>query len=278
MKRGLLLLIFLAIVLSPAQISSEQSCALDASMVNQDPYPAVPGDYVKLVFQVEGLKDPDCGKAFFELKEKYPISFDPGENQRKTLSSGTYSKDFNSSWLIPYKVRVDKDALDSEIPMEVEYGRTGNKISLTEQFDLKVKDVRTNFEVFVKDYNRKTNLLTFEVINTGKSDAEALTMKILEQEGVEIKGSPKNVIGSLDSNDFTTAEFQIKPSKEKKNIGLEIEYTDEIGKRRSLNKTVPFNSEYFVEKKDSSTSPLVYVLIILAVSIAIYLIYRKKKS
>ena len=29
-------------------------CDLDVSLINQDPYPAIQGDYVKLVFQVDG--------------------------------------------------------------------------------------------------------------------------------------------------------------------------------------------------------------------------------
>ena len=35
------------------------SCVLDTTLLNQDPYPAVPGDYVNLVFQVTGLQSID---------------------------------------------------------------------------------------------------------------------------------------------------------------------------------------------------------------------------
>ena len=51
------------------------ACTLDISLINQDPYPAIPGDYVKVVFEIDGLENPNCGTVTFGIKEDYPKTF-----------------------------------------------------------------------------------------------------------------------------------------------------------------------------------------------------------
>lgn len=91
-------------------------------MINQDPYPAVPGDYVKLVFQVTGTSEKDCGQIFIELLEKYSISFDPGVTHIVEATGGTYARDYNSYLIAPFKVKVNEEALDGGNRIEVAYG------------------------------------------------------------------------------------------------------------------------------------------------------------
>jgi len=77
MKKGVLtIFICLAILFSFSSLTfvSAEGCNLDVSLINQDPYPATPGDYVKLVFQVNGVSNPQCGTVEFELLEQYPLS------------------------------------------------------------------------------------------------------------------------------------------------------------------------------------------------------------
>ena len=73
MKKSLMItIIFASLLFSITNLTtiSAEACSLDVKMVNQDPYPAIPGDYVKIVFQVEGISNSDCGEIEFELAEK----------------------------------------------------------------------------------------------------------------------------------------------------------------------------------------------------------------
>ena len=90
-------IIFLA--LSLVLFPTLQACELGVSLINQDPYPAIPGDYVKLVFQVDGVDNSECGIINFQLLEQYPLIFDPDEEGKYTINSGTYNKDFSSDLL-----------------------------------------------------------------------------------------------------------------------------------------------------------------------------------
>ena len=274
MKRILVFLILIFLSLSYASAS----CSLSIQLRNQDPYPAVPGDYVKLVFQVDGIANPECTEVQFELIDDYPIHFDPGTSKIFSINSGGYSSDFSSFALVPYKVRVDENALDGDNEIKIRYmiGRTGT--FYTKAFNLSVEDSRTDFEISVKDYNAVTSILTFEILNIGKNDVEALTVDIPTQKNIDVKGSRRNIVGSLDSNDDTTFSFEAKPRQGQ--IDVILSYNDQNNVRRSLEKSVMFDPQDFegrVSSKKSNTGSYILAIII-AVVIAIWFWRRRVKK
>ena len=190
-----------------------------------------------------------------------------------------YSKDFSSFLLAPYKVRVDENALNGDNPIEVKFNYGLNKKSfLTKQFDLNIEDSRADFEVFVKSYNFETKEITFQILNIAESDIEALTLEILPQENIIIKGSKINIVGDLDSNEYTTADFEATPKKG--NITIKISYSDATNTRRTLEKTVAFEPSYFEnrvsdQKKTSKTSYLIGLIIIILI---IWYVRRRRKK
>ncbi len=254
------------------------ACDLDVSLINQDPYPAIQGDYVKLVFQIDGLAEVECGTVRFRLVEKYPISFDSGQEQIYTVEAGTFSRDYASFFLAPFKVRVSEDALNGDNPIEVEYRYGANTGYLKSQFNLNVEDTRAEFEIHVKDYDLLTKTLTFEILNIAEVDVKALTIEIPEQENVVIKGSNINIVGDLDSNEYTTADFEATPVDGE--LKLEVFYTDINNVRRNIQKTVPFKMSYFQGRAgdangNSSTTLIIALVVVVIVG---YLYYRKRKK
>jgi len=261
---------------------SAAACDLSVSMINQDPYPATPGDYVEVLFQVNGVDNPECGTVEFGLLEQYPLIFDPDTKRTTTINAGTFQRDFNSFLMVPYKVRVDKDALDGNNPIEVEFRYGANTNYETKKFDLNIKDTRADFEIYIKDYKPITKTLTFEILNTEKVDVEALTIKIPKQENIIVKGSSTNIVGDLDSNEYTTADFEATPKEGE--ISLTITYTDSINKRRTLDKTITFNPEYFEDRvngaqsKGSFTGTLFWILLLVNIGVYFYKKQKKKKE
>ncbi len=276
MKRGLgvLLIVFLSTLVYA------EGCQLDISLINQDPYPAVPGDYVKVVFQIEGVENPECGIVSFQLLEKYPLIFDPETTPLTTINAGTHTKDYSSYLMVPYKVRIDENTLDGDNPIEIEfsYQKGGSSSHESKQFNLEVQDVKADFEVTIKDYDFTTNIMALEILNIGESDIEALTIEIPDQKNIQIKGSYRNIVGDLDSNDYTTADFETLPQNGE--IMLSIFYTDSINVRRNLQKTITFDSKYFENRNDSEKgiSTGTYIIIFLVVGGIVYWIYRRRKK
>ena len=271
MKRGLLFSLFFVFVLaSVGLVSAQQSaCNIDVVLLNQNPYPAVPGDYVEIVFQAKNIDNPNCGVVNFELVEDFPFSLDPGVGKSYTVQGGLYVQNFETFLVAPYKVRVDEQALegDNKIKVRYSYSKASNDSSSTKEFIVDIKDLHSDFEVSIKDYDKVTNNLILEILNVGEHDVEALTIEIPNQDSIAVKGSSRNIVGSLDSNEDTTFSFEAKP--EDGEVMLNIIYTDEINVRRSLEKSVVFESSYFEDRASdnnggSNTRWIVIVIVLAA--------------
>ena len=268
----------LVMIYSFSVIASAEPCNLQISIINQDPYPAIQGDYVKVLFKIDGIRNTECGTVTFGIKEDYPISLDPNVGNPITIKSGVYQKNYASYYLASYKLRIDSNALDGENPIEVYYS-TKTASNIVKEFDITVEDVRADFEIHVKDYNYLTKELTFEILNTAKSDVEALTIEIPKQDDITIKGANRIVVGDLDSNEYTTADFEaILPNKETR-INLNVIYTDSINSRRELQKVVDFDPSYFVDRNgDKKKFPWFGVIIVVFIAIIfIRRIIKKRK-
>lgn len=262
MKRSVMLVLLL---LTSGLATAESICDLNVTLLQQDPYPAVPGDYVELVFQLKGSDSPTCQELEFQLIEKYPIRFDPGETGLRTFKKVDYIRDFEPRVLVAYKVRIDKDALDgvNEIEVEVKSGIT----SIIKEFNLEVDDSRADFEVYIKEYNYKTKEMTLEILNIEESDAEALVVEIPKQDNIIIKGPNRVIVGDVDSNEYTTADFEATPSNGE--ITLKLTYSDAVNIRRTTEKTIIFDSSYFTDRaadqKTTGTGTYIFWAVIVVV-------------
>lgn len=276
MKKSVISVLFFAILVFSVAGVFAAPCALDISMINQDPYPATPGEEAKVVFQIDGVENTECGTVEFELLDKYPISISPDQKRTHVIEAGTFTKDFKSFYLASYKMIVSNDALDGENPIEIRYRTSGNVGYVTQDFNLEVEDIRANFEVHVKSYDYNSRTLILEILNVAENDVQALSVEIPRQDGIQIKGSNKRIVGDLDSNDYTTAEFEAIPQDGE--IEVLIHYSDKINERRVMTEVVDFESDYFVREDESKTSFSTYLWILLVVGLIIWWIVRRRKK
>ena len=278
----MLFLMAVLLVIRYISASSDGACILNTSLINQDPYPAIPGDYLKLVFQVNGVENPNCGGVSIKLNQAFPFTLDPGATDTFTANAGIFNRDYSSFLIAPYKIRVNEEALDGSNPIEVAvtYSQATMKTTILEKFNVEIEDKRADFEIYVKNYDSMTNILTLEVLNIGKADIKSLTLKIPAQENISIKGANTNVLGDLDSNDYTTADFEAVSNGGK--INLEIIYTDEINVRRTVNKPVLFEMSYFknrkAEQKDYTLWYIISPVVLVIILVILYRRYKKGKK
>jgi hypothetical protein len=270
-------LLFIVVLLSLVNFVSA-SCNLDVKLINQDPYPAIPGEYVKVVFQINGVDNPDCDGVSLKFMESFPFYLDPDTDAVTKIYGGTYELRYSSYLLAPYNVRVDENALDGENPIDLEFSSNQNsEFGYIKRFNITVEDVKTDFEIFVEDYDSKSEILTFEILNVGENNVEALTVEIPKQENIIVKGNNVEIVGSLDSNEDTTFSYEAKPKDGE--IKLNINYNDKIDVRRTLEKTVNFDLSYFKDRKrdEKQTSYWVYIFGVVLILVIIWLI-RKSNS
>lgn len=259
--------------------STITSCELTAQLLNQDPYPAVPGEYVKLVFQIEGIENPDCKDVYFELVPSYPISLDPNTNTKVQIKGGTFTSNYQGYLQIPYKVRIDDGALDGDNEIKVSFSSSDPKFSTTEKkFNINIQNPKADFEVFVKNYDYQTKVITFQILNIGKEDIKALVLEIPDQKTILVQGANMNVVGDLDAQDYTTADFTATPIDGQ--IKLNIAYTDTINIRRHNENSVSFASKNFEYTKSTGNSNNKYYLVAAAIVLILLVIWyiRKRKK
>jgi hypothetical protein len=273
------LLAFVAFLVAFNFILAAEDCSPEVKLINQDPYPAIPGDYVKLVFQVDGIENPDCGTVSVNLEENFPFSLNPGETNPITVRSGVYERTFGSFVTVPYKVRVDENAIDGDNPIEILV--SASTINLLAEFNISIEDARSKFEVFVKDFNPLTKIMTLEVLNSGKYDVKALTLEIPRQSNIVTKGANRNVLGDLDANEYTTADFEIASVND--DITLNIFYTDTLGIRRNLTQSFSFDISSFEnragdQKNGSSLKYFIFAAVVLVILFLLFRRFRKSKK
>ncbi len=271
-------ILFFAILVFAIIFSTASECNPKISLLNQDPYPAVPGDYVKLVFVVSEISSPSCGEITLELLRNYPLIFEPEFVSIKKMNSGTFSRGFSSNWIVPYKVRIDKDAIDGDSEIEISYSTKGQTdFKIVKNFSIKIEEVKADFDVIVKNYDYSTKRLTLEIINLGKKDVYSLILEVPQQENIKILGGNKNIVGDLDSRDYTSTDFTAIPFDGK--IKMIVSYIDKIGERRSVEKEIIFNPSFFEHTKKNGKSYNTYIILAISfVLIISFLIYKKKRK
>jgi len=246
---------FLVIPMANFVSAKSDACNLKVSLINQDPYPAIPNSYVDIVFQVSGVQNPNCDGARFELIPAYPFSLDENDSMR-VLNGATYTAENKNEWMISYKLRVDKDALDGNNSIEVHYthGKSDPNVYYTKKFDIKIRDSRTTFDAVIQEISG--NDVSIAIANVGKYTANSVVVRIPEQEYFMASGTNGQMVGNLESGDYTIVSFNILPKgnnfrnitkgitpipQDSKKLKFDIYYTDNIGERRIVNMELPLN-------------------------------------
>ncbi len=259
---------------------AKAACTLDLSLVNQDPYPVSPGENVKVIFQMEGVTNRECGQVGLKIVENFPFSVDPSSKSFQTIESGTFVKDYSGDWIVPFTLRISEDAKEGANELEVELSQGGNFLgALVKSFDIEIQDVQTEFEIHVKDYSKSKQTITLEILNVGGNDVDALSIEIPKQENIEVLGNNKNIIGVLDENEYTTTTFQANANSGE--LTFIVKYNDITGTRRTHEEKTIFDANPFTLKeqngKKSSGVTTTIILLFLA-AVVFYWYYKKQKN
>jgi len=212
------------------------TCSLEVTLVNQDPYPAIPGDYVEVVFQVSGVENPGCDGVMFKLIPSYPFSLD-GEDAARVLEGSTYISNYKTDWIIPYRLRIDDAALEGYPEIKVEYGM-GTTI-FSQYFNISIQDSRTTFDAVVQEVEGAE--VSIALANTGKYGADSIIVRIPEQSNFKVVDNNGQMVGNLDSGDYTLVSFNLMamPQDGDNTLVFDIHYTDAIGERRIVSLNMP---------------------------------------
>lgn len=278
----------------------DSSCNPVIKIVSQDPIPSIPDSYVKLIFEVSNLGN--CYGFAVKLNPEYPFSLDTGSDSIQTIENIPSSSGYKSAWDVPYKIRIASDALDGEYNLKLTYhegsGRDFETFAIEKMFNITIQDSRTKFDAVIQESAGSD--VSIAIANIGKYTANSVVVRIPEQESFIVSGTDGQMVGNLESGDYTIVGFSVaskvtaprnmtrgsSPSNspvQSSNLKFDVYYTDNIGERRIVNMELPLNSgnstmmSGFPGRKTSSSSWSSWytILIILVIFIGGCWIYKK---
>jgi len=133
---------------------------------------------------------------------------------------------------IRFMLLVDAQAQTGvyNIPLKI----SGMNYSASDSIGVGIAGI-TDFEL---SYQESGNSFLLSVSNVGVNPAKAVSVEIPAQNSFSVSGSSTQVIGNLNSGDYTSANFQVSQMG-RSDMAIKILYTDAAGVRRSIDKKLP---------------------------------------
>ncbi|MGB8216776.1 MAG: hypothetical protein WCE94_05675 [Candidatus Methanoperedens sp.] len=132
----------------------------------------------------------------------------------------------------------------------------------------------TDFEL---SYLESLGSFTLNVLNTGISPANSVSVTLPRQKNYSITGSSSSVIGNLNPGDYTSAIFQIaKIPGAGNSLEIDIQYTDTSGLRHTSTKFLPVDLSTTGAQAGGRTSNN-YTLWIAAAIIILVIYWQRSK-
>jgi len=258
-KSYLLLILLSSLVFTFASfVNADSSCSPNIKLVSFDPTQIVPDSYVKVLFEVSGLVG--CNGFAVRLNPEYPFSVDSNESLISTVMGNIYNSGSTNTLLIPYKLRVDKDALEGDATINIDYHQ-GSSTDFTNyaevKFNVTIQDSRTQFDSVIQDTSGSQ--VSIAIANVGKYTANSVVVRIPDQDSYIATGTDGQMVGNINSGDYTIVSFSVSPKSSENfgarnsstanfqrpqnfsstNLKFDIYYTDNIGIRRIVNMQLP---------------------------------------
>jgi len=224
--------------------------AIRVSLVNQNPDPVDPGSYAELRFRIENIGGDYAKDIKFELIPEYPFSLDKGVSPIRQIGDMYMQQVEDEAYIVYYKVRVDKDAIDGNNPIKIRYTTDDGLTWSRSDFDIRVQtsdaiisidEIRLNpeqigpgatAELKITLTNNADSLLKNIRINLGIVDAQSAELPI-----TPIGSTNEKMIENIGSDESKDVIFNLIAdadaiSKVYK-LPITVSYSDILGKNYS---------------------------------------------
>jgi len=146
-KLSLIFVLGLMTILLGAVATAQQSPIINITLMNQDPDPVGPGQYVEIRFKIhnEGFKT--VAENFqISLEPTYPFTLDSSENADRSIGDLPALGAGGNVIIVKYKLRVAEDAVEGDNKIYLKY-KHGNTDWIREEFEISVQTVDANLGI-----------------------------------------------------------------------------------------------------------------------------------
>jgi hypothetical protein len=125
----------------------------------------------------------------------------------------------------------------------------------------------------------KAGTVTLKVINKGIMDLKYLNTRLVSTDQYEVLSTTnEEYIGNLDSDDFETVEFIIKPTQKDVRLNVVVEFKDPYNKDYTMNYDLPlrvFSSAELGQGRSYWGTAIVVLVVLVVIG---YWLYRRRKK
>ena len=202
-----------------------------------------------------------------EKKEKFLA---PGQDKKFSFNLRTYadaeSKIYKIPVVITYTDESDTDYTINEILGIVVGGEPKISVEIDEN---KLSSVNTPADI------------TLRLVNKGITNIKFLTAAVEDKSGLyEVVGTKSHYIGSIDSDDYETVTFKIKPLVKECSLDVELEFKDANNKDHK--ETIPVEGVECTNgnggKKVGATQILIVIVMVVVVGYFVRRHLKKRKK
>ncbi len=279
MKRLLLLLFFLAAVMSPSVFAQ----ALTLSLLNQDPDPVNAGDIVKVKFKIENFWEDTQDDIAIEVIPEYPFSLFSGSAVQKIgrLDGRHYGE---NAVVTDFHLKVAGDAEKGSHPVKMRLWVGKAEFLYKDTFYLDVENEEIKLRTYVRESDfitsGKSGKVTIELANAGADDLQFVEISLLPAAGYKLLSTSNYVyIGDLDSDDTETEDFSLYVDEGIVSLEIPVRVSYEVrDKQYSDDMTLRLNLLSVDEAKKVGLIKVSYTrYIVLAVLVAVVALYVLRK-
>ncbi len=261
--------------------------------VNTVPEELSPGEKGELSFKIKNNADTTLKDISIKLDlNSMDMPFAPvGSVTEKNIDRLTDDESMDVSFdLITL---ADADSKIYKVPVVINYkDNTGAQYTKNDIIAILVNskpELYLNVEESDVISSGKSGEVVLSIANTGISDANYVTMKIIDSDDYSIFGSPMTYLGNIEPDDFETAAFDIyfeKTEMDKVPVNVEIVYKDSYNKQYTKISSVDvpmYSSEDLVKfnrapAQSGNNNLLVFAIVAILGYVAYRRFFRKKKK
>jgi hypothetical protein len=248
---GFSMLLMLAVFANAEKQTSERpsnSYNLKASLVNQDPDPVEPGNYVDVRFKLDNEGTEEARDVEVEILPEYPFSLYSGNSLRKIGTLESRQKG-DTGVVIKYRLRVDEKAIEGENEIRMRYKVENNGWIEPDEFliDIQTQDAILAVESIISTSSiipGESSLLKIRIKNM--ADSLLNNIKVNLDLGsvplIPLGSTNEKTLYQLDAKESYDVEFNLiaEPDAESKiyKVPLQLEYFDELGTKYIKNQTI----------------------------------------
>jgi len=268
--------------------------ALTITSTTSNPTEVQPGEKISLTLNIENNLNEDIDNVVVSLgltSTTKVIPFAPyqssneyrideileGDKEKARFDLISFSDSESGTYTIPVKVSYNLE--NGTLISNQEIGLVTAIINAKPSIELSLEN-----NALIKGTNGK---ISIKIINSGMGESKFLSIKLNPINGIKMISSNKVYIGSVESNDFDSADFDVFiniNSLSTINLPVELTYTDSMNNQITENKIVTLTT-YTQEEaikmglvKKNNSLLIILSLILVVIVFLFYKRSRKKKK